>query len=220
MVSIDKDARRRAYPGHYRRSPIPFSGRTALPPPIQSEKPFSEVLSTRRSGEYFRSLSDQQLANFLAATAGIRQLNSKDPNCQRRYVASMGALHPAHIILYRPKSGWFVYVAEENLLGKLSPDESAARELLDIAAEVDPQLSSTLVVLLSDLNLAENYYEHCVPLLLRDAGVLLGHASLVAGAYQLNFRILGRTGVGAAERLVPQIPFSALATGLAVLGGS
>lgn len=192
----------------------------ALPPPIGSQKPFSEVLSTRQSGEYFRTLSDQELANFLFATAGIRQFNSHDPNRQRRYVPSMGALHPGHLILRRPQSGWFVYLPEENSLGKLTANESAAKELLAIAAEVDPQLSSTLLVLLSDRNLAENYYKDCVPLLLRDAGVLLGHASLVAAAYQLNFRILGRTGTSAAERLVPEIPFLAFATGLAVLGAS
>jgi hypothetical protein len=70
----------------------------------------------------------------------------------------------------------------------------------------------------SDCDLAANYYENYLPLLFRDAGVLLGHAALVASAHGLPFRILGRTGTVTAESLVREVSFRPLATGLAVLG--
>jgi hypothetical protein len=57
-------------------------------------------------------------------------------------------------------------------------------------------------------------------LLLRDAGVLLGHAALVAASLGLGFRILGSTGTPFVECLVSGLPFRPVATGLAWVGGA
>ena len=55
--------------------------------------------------------------------------------------------------------------------------------------------------------------------MLRDGGVLFGHAALVAAALGLGFRILGSTGTPLLERLVRGLPFRPVATGLAWVGG-
>lgn len=81
-----------------------------------------------------------------------------------------------------------------------------------------PGHGGVAVCLLSDCDLADAYYENYKPLLLRDAGVLLGHAALVASAHNLAFRILGRTGTTAAEKLIRNLPFRPMATGLALVG--
>ena len=81
-----------------------------------------------------------------------------------------------------------------------------------------PGHGGIVVCLLSDCDLADAYYENYGPLLLRDAGVLLGHAALVASAHNLAFRILGRTGTSTAETLIPNLQFRPMATGLALVG--
>jgi len=78
---------------------------------------------------------------------------------------------------------------------------------------------ATLVALIGDLDLASHYYQHPLPLMLRDVGVLFGHAALVAAALGLSFRILGITGNTLVERLVMDLPFRSAAPGLAWIGG-
>jgi hypothetical protein len=141
-----------------------------------------------------------------------------DLNRQKRYVASMGALHPAHLLIYRPKMGWFVYLPEYHALGVLTVDQSSDLDLRNIVREHHSSETATILCLLSDCDLAGNYYEHYVSLLFKDAGVLLGHASLVAAAHNLAFRILGRNGTTAVNALVPGVAFKVLASGLALLG--
>jgi hypothetical protein len=130
----------------------------------------------------------------------------------------MGALHPAHVLLYRPGNGWFVYLPECHALGLLNVNVDAATKVRNIVSEHYPSESATLICLLSDCELAANYYQHYISLLLKDAGVLLGHASLVAAAHNLAFRILGRNGLHAVDALVPDLPFKSLPSGLALLG--
>lgn len=77
-----------------------------------------------------------------------------------------------------------------------------------------------LLALLADLDLAESYYRNPHQLLLRDAGVLLGHASLVAAALDLSFRILGTVGGTTVSTLIPDLGFKCSGTGLAWIGGS
>ena len=75
---------------------------------------------------------------------------------------------------------------------------------------------ATLVALLSDLDLAANYYENVSCMILRDAGVLLGHGALVAAALGISFRILGSSGNA---QILRELPFRTVASGLAWIGG-
>jgi hypothetical protein len=197
---------------------VPCQGIVNLPQPTDSVCTFTDVLKRRRSADSFPPLSDAGLSTFLHDVASLQQLDLLDGNRQRRFVPSMGALHPAHLLIYRPQKGWFVYLPEPHALGVLTVERDSAAALRDIVREHHPSETATVLCLLSDCTLAGNYYEHYISLLLKDAGVLLGHASLVAAAHNLAFRILGRNGTHAVNGLVPGLPFKVLASGLALLG--
>jgi hypothetical protein len=218
MENIESDAVRLEKPGCYRRRPVPCQEIVDLPQPTHSPLLFSEALKSRRSADSFLPLSDEGLSSFLHDVASLRQLNSSDQNRQRRYVPSMGALHPAHLLLYRPGNGWFIYLPDRHALGILKVNENIASLVRNVVREHHPSESATLLCLLSDRELAANYYQHYISLLLKDAGVLLGHAALVAAAHNLAFRILGRNGFRVVEALVPDLPFKSLPSGLALLG--
>jgi len=219
MGSIRAEPIRRSNPGSYVRKHIPVVEKLALPPPDALQFSFLKTLLGRRSGEHFPVLDVQALSGFLYYTASIQQLNADDPNRQRRFVASMGALHPAYILLFRPHEGWFVYIPEEHALGMIVANQSAAASLLALVCEHFEIEQATVLCLISDVELAANYYKNFDALLLRDSGVLLGHASLVAAGYGLSFRILGRTGTPFSEALITGIPFTPFPTGLAIVGG-
>jgi hypothetical protein len=218
MENIESETIRLETPGCYQRRPVPCQGVVELPQPSDSPFLFSEVLKRRRSADTFLPLSEEGLSNFLHDVASLQKLNLLDGNRQRRYVASMGALHPAHLLLYRPRKGWFTYLPERHALGVLAVNRDSSTAVCDVVREHHPSGTSTVLCLLSDCELAGNYYEHYVSLLLKDAGILLWHASLVAAAHNLAFRILGRNGAKAANALVPSLPFKSLASGLALLG--
>lgn len=218
MESIKQDTERVKNSGPYLRQPLPCYDVVDLPEPTPSLVGFRQVLRSRRSADFFCAVSDPDLSSFLYDVAVIQDVDLVDGNRQRRPVASMGGLHPAHVLIYRPAMGWFTYLAESHALGALNVDSASAAAIIGVAREHHPSDTASLLCLLSDCDLAANYYEHYVPLLLRDAGVLLGHASLVAAAHNLAFRILGRTGARALETLVPNLRFKPLASGLALLG--
>jgi hypothetical protein len=218
MENTERETLRLEKPGCYRRRSLPYQGIVELPQPTESPFVFSEVLKRRRSGDVFPPLQDAGLSNFLHEVASLQQLGVSDVNRQRRYVASMGALHPAHLLIYRPQKGWFVYLPEHHALGVMTVNHDSAAAVRNMVREHHPSETATLLCLLSDCDLVGNYYEHYVSLLFKDAGVLLGHASLVAAAHNLAFRILGRNGTTAVEGLVPSLPFKTLASGLALLG--
>jgi hypothetical protein len=87
------------------------------------------------------------------------------------------------------------------------------------ARQYFPAENATLIVLIADVDLANHYYLNPRSLILREAGVLLGHAALVAAALGLGFRILGGTGTPLVEKLIPELAFTPAATGLAWIGG-
>ena len=218
MENIEDETIRLEKPGSYTRRAVPCLGIVELPQPSVSQFLFSEVLTRRRSADAFLPLSDEGLSNFLHDVASLQQVDLSDNNRQRRYVASMGALHPAHLLLYRPRKGWFAYLPERHALGVLAVDQDSANAVRDIVRDHHPSETATVLCLLSDSDLVGNYYQHYHSLLFKDAGVLLGHASLVAAAHNLAFRILGRNGIKAVNALVPGLPFRSLASGLALLG--
>lgn len=213
-----KDAIRRPQPGKYERQSLPILSSIQLPTPHMSDCSFATALEKRFSAESFGWPSNEELSDFLNNVSGIRFVDRDDRNRQKRCVASMGALHPAHFLVYRPMAGWQVYIPDEHSLGQLSVNETNSKQLLDLVEEHLPGHRAAVICLLSDCDLAENYYENYAPLLFRDAGVLMGHAALVASAHGLPFRILGRTGTDTAESLVRGVSFRPLATGLALLG--
>jgi hypothetical protein len=213
-----EDAIRRGQPGDYRRLSLPILSSIALPVAHSATCTFATALNRRVSGDSFGSPTNEELSDFLNDVFGVRFIDQKDRNRQKRCVASMGALHPTHCLLHRRGNGWHVYLAEEHSLGQLLVDEANSDRLLGLVDEHLQAQQAVVICLLSDCDLAANYYENYVPLLFRDAGVLLGHAGLVAAAHGLSFRILGRTGTAVAESLVKGLSFRALATGLALLG--
>lgn len=213
-----KDAIRRAQPGKYERQSLPILSSITLPTPHKSDCSFATALEKRVSAESFGSPTNEELSDFLNDVSGIRFVDRDERNRQKRCVASMGALHPAHLLVYRPMAGWQVHIPDEHSLGQLSVNKANSKRLLDLVDEHLPGHQAAVICLLSDCDLAENYYEHYAPLLFRDAGVLMGHAALVASAHGLPFRILGRTGTDIAESLIRGVRVRLLATGLALLG--
>ncbi|MEP7354183.1 MAG: hypothetical protein ABI824_13210, partial [Acidobacteriota bacterium] len=178
------------------------------------------ALANRRSAEKFTPISTGELATWLHYATSVQAVNSEDPNRQRRYVASFGALHPAHIVVGSPNGTWNAYVPERHALGDLHVDPVTATALRAKAQQCFQTDDATLVALIGDFDLAAHYYLNPLSLMLRDAGVLFGHAALVASALGLGFRILGSTGSPLVERLVMDLPFRPVATGLAWIGGS
>jgi len=158
------------------------------------------------------------LATWLYYTGSVQSVHAVDSNRQRRFVGSFGALHPAHILLGTPHSEWYAYLSEEHALGRLNVNADAAGELRRRAMQLFNAPEAILVALLSDEDLVANYYGNGSTLVLRDAGVLLGHAALVAAAIGIAFRILGFTGSTPLEQLVCDLPFRSKASGLAFVG--
>lgn len=113
-----EDAIRRGEPGKYRRLSLPILLSTPLPAAHPATCTFAAALNRRVSGDVFSSPTNQELSDFLNDLFGIRFIDGNDRNRQKRRVASMGALHPAHCLLYRRDNGWRVYVPEEHSLGQ------------------------------------------------------------------------------------------------------
>jgi hypothetical protein len=219
MASIEDEPVRIETPGPYIRSQLPVLCESLLPPPLELRGSFIAALSRRRSAEVFTPISSDSLATWLHYTTSVQAVNAADANRQRQYVASFGALHSTHILLGSPNGSWNVYVPERHALGDLQIDPLVAAELRAKAQQYFHAPDATLVALMSDSDLAAHYYLNPSSLMLRDAGVLFGHAALVAAALGLGFRILGGTGTPFVERLVQELAFKPAATGLAWIGG-
>src|SRR4051794_21704144 len=122
MGSIEDEPIRVEDPGPYTRSPLPVLQETPLPPPSELRCSFITALAQRRSAEVFTPISTHELATWLHYTALVQAVNAEDSNRQRRYVASFGALHPAHILLGSPNGSWNAYLPGRRALGNLQVD--------------------------------------------------------------------------------------------------
>lgn len=218
MANSDDNPIRLATPGDYRRAPLPTKDVIVLPSPRYLSTSFVQVLAARRSAKTLGPVTISDLGDWLFFTASTQTINLEDSNRQRRFVASFGALHPAHILLGFPDGLWFAYCPLKHCVGLLSIDERVSEQLRSKARLHCDCPDATLVALLADYDLVCNYYEHAHGLLLKDAGVLLGHAQIVAAALGLGFRILGSTGAPELEQLVSGLTFRTVATGLAWIG--
>lgn len=220
MTSISEDPVRLDKARPYKRAALPIVREVPLPSTLQVTCSFELALRRRRSAELFGPVTAREIGTWLRFTAGLQATNLDDSNRQRRFVGSFGALHPAHIFIGTPTNVWSVYLPGRHALGVLEIDQRAASLVRNNAEECHPGRGAALIALLADLDLAESYYDNPLPLLLRDGGVLLGHASLVAAAIDLTFRILGTVGGKLVNSLVPGIAFRSVGTGLAWLGGA
>lgn len=219
MVSTEREPRRLdpQTPGQRRALPVTGMIRLAEASPI--DLPFEVVLRRRRSAERFPIATFSDLATWLYYVGAVQAVQASDSNRQRRFVGSFGGLHPAHILLGMPDHKWYTYLPRDHSLGELRVAAEAARELRNKAMKFYLAENATIMGLLCDLEFVATYYENASELIQRDAGVLLGHAALVASSIGLPFRILGTTGSRQLEELVLDLPFRAASVGLALVGG-
>jgi hypothetical protein len=218
MESFEDNPAKLRVPGSYIRSELPVTKIINLPAPKWPTVDIGQVLKLRRSDEVFHPITLQDLANWLFFCFGTQTISFDDPNRQRRFVASFGALHPHHVLLGFPDGLWIKYISERHCAGVLNVESQASEQLRSKARLHYDCPDATLVALVADYDLACNYYGHPGGLLLRDAGVLLGHAQLVAAGFGIAFRILGASGAPESVNLVGSLPFKPVATGLAWIG--
>src|SRR6266481_2030174 len=117
MESTEVEPTRREAPGPYRRPQLLLLREAPLPPPSHLRGSFLAALGERRSAEVFTPIAVHDLSTWLYYTASIQAVNAQDPNRQRRFVASFGALHPTHIVLGQPDDTWTAYVPASHVLG-------------------------------------------------------------------------------------------------------
>jgi len=219
MANIDTDPVRLEPTAPSRRLGLPVAQKIRLNRASPISCRFDEVLLRRRSAEHFSAATFDDLSTWLYYVASIQSVQACDLNRQRRFVGSFGALHPAHILLGKPDHTWFTYLPGEHSIGQLRVAADAAAELRTKAMQFYRGERATIVALLCDADLVATYYRNASALVLRDAGVLLGHAALIASAVGIAFRILGTTGSNILERLICDLPFTPVSVGLALVGG-
>jgi len=126
MASIREDSVRLDETRPYKRSALPVLREVLLPSPLLVSCSFELALGRRRSAELFGPITAPQMGTWLKFTAGLQATNVDDPNRQRRFVGSFGALHPAHILIGTPTNVWSVYLPGYHALGVLEVDHHAA----------------------------------------------------------------------------------------------
>ena len=113
------------------RRPLPITRKIPLPKPSPIPTSFLLALAERRSTEQFVPIPLNDLATWLYYCASVQSVHSDDPNRQQRFVASIGALHPAHIILGDSNGKWSTYLSKEHALGGLVVDPDAALQVVE-----------------------------------------------------------------------------------------
>jgi hypothetical protein len=191
-----------------------------LPPPRGIDRSFLSVLSHRRSATVFSEVSVHDISSWLYFSASCQEIGSPDTNRKRGFASSFGGLQSTHLLLGMSNGTWSLYLPSSHSLAPLENVQEAARDLRAHVMEIFEAPTACIVALVSDTDLAENYYQHPISLQLREAGVLLGHGALVAAALGLQFRILGALGHPWSNRMLGNVDVTLRATGLALLGGS
>ena len=217
MASIEEPIRISSPQRHTCRWPL-FINLTKLPPPRGVDRSVLSVLASRRSAKTFGPLSCEDLSSWLYFTASSQDRNHEDENRNRGFAPSFGALQSTRVLVGTPENSWSLYLPDQHCLAQLD-NVAAGRKLRSLAMDLFEAPASCILALVSDSDLASNYYEHPESLQLREAGVLLGHGALVAEAWGLRFRILGSLGSPWSNELLANIPVKLTATGLALLGG-
>ncbi|KFX12322.1 MULTISPECIES: dehydrogenase [Pectobacterium] len=192
-----------------------------LPAPTEqiSLLPFDAVIERRRTRRQFGLVNISTLSHWLWLT-GREQAQGHSRygfSLNKRPVSSAGAIHPIHIILSLPdKDGWYLYLPDQHALAKLEqkniPRASIRAELLPV---IDVQEGIT-IRLVAEPGKTSAKYENAASLVWRDAGVLIGHMSLVAEALACNFCPLGITGHEWCQN--SELQDSLAGVGLAIIG--
>jgi hypothetical protein len=220
MTIIDDEPIRRATPLKYERPRLPMIRTMELPAPKYLPGTLMSAVRGRRSGYEFVPPSLTELSTWLYFSAAVQSSNSEDRNRQLTYSASFGALHPEHIIIRQPTGEWFFYLANEHKFGAIQVANDASASAWSNVQQFYRAPRAALIALVSDRDLTEAYYQNSMSLILRNAGVLLGHGAIVAAGLGLPFRILGGTGAPWIYDIFKTWPFTPVACGLAFLGGA
>ncbi|BCM91825.1 hypothetical protein IAD21_03702 [Abditibacteriota bacterium] len=180
--------------------PIVWSiGKTIeLPTPKNLPKQdLNEIISSRRTRRTFEPLSLQELSNMLWCSAKC-QKEAESPfgfALEWRPVPSGGAIHPIHIAVLVPdESLIWLYNPRTHCLSEIQQSQEIVNGLRDhVATLLSPQMATVLLFVAEPGKTLAKYADGC-SLIWRDAGVLLGHLSIVTEAMNLNYCPLGITG--------------------------
>ncbi len=167
--------------------------------------PIEETIMRRRSARSFGEISLTQLSRFLWSVSKTKEIRPRGigGSWERRSFPSAGGCHAIEILVARPTGQAPEFARYEPISHSLStlPESELVRQLRsDVAKVLDPQ-QGTVLMFAGDTEKVGSHYEHGESLLWRDAGVLLGGASIVAEALELSFCPLGLTG----QRSIPGI---------------
>ncbi|NHC06402.1 nitroreductase family protein [Azonexus fungiphilus] len=185
-------------PQHY--TPINWQVGEAhyLPIPEQLIKaPFGEVISARRTRRSFGPISANDLGALLWASCRVEREGHHELgfSLTLRPVPSAGAIHPIHVIANGPAdANWWLYNPSEHRLEQLVEVDPALADVRSMLENIVPPRDATILLFAAEPGKTFAKYAEACSLLWRDAGVLIGHLSLVAEALGLSFCPLGVTG--------------------------
>ena len=170
------------------------------------DRPFSEVLATRRTVRDLDALGWEALGPWLHATHRVQQTREAELGfaLTRRPSPSAGAIHPIHLAIAEPGADrWARYDAFSHELVHFESNVSPA-EVHEAMQPLVETCSATLVLLVAEIGKTAAKYEDYASLIWRDAGALLATMGLSAHGQGLGFCPLGATGSPWAERLLEQ----------------
>lgn len=169
-----------------------------LPVPEQLiKRPFGEVAATRRSRRTFGPISTEDLGALLWMSCRVAQKGHQELGfpLTLRPVTSAGAIHPIHVLVNGPTDQkWWLYNANEHRLECLEKINPRLADVRCILEEILPPGDATILLFVAEPGKTFAKYANACSLIWRDAGVLIGHLSLVAEALGLSFCPLGITG--------------------------
>ncbi len=180
----------------------------ALPMPTDNlGPPMFEALGQRRSVRQSLPLDLGALGALLWHSQ--RRLESAPSplgfEIERRPAPSGGAIHPVHVLVFRPQIGvWGRYDCVRHGLRGLGVQAPALDGLVDQARSLVADSSATLLWFVAEPGKTGAKYEHPQSVVWRDAGVLQGFIVAVAAGLGLGTCLLGITGHAWAERLADQ----------------
>ncbi len=177
-------------------------------PTEMNEIDFFSVLLERKTRRDFSHLTLNYLSSLLWYSAHIKKnsLEKDQVPWQHRPVASAGGCHPIDIVIFRPcKKGWLSYIYDPyaHCICSLSISESLIELFLMEIDSVVPLQQATLFWFVAQAGKTLSKYENGDSLVWRDAGVLLGHLTLVAEALGLSCCPVGITGDAELDEILP-----------------
>jgi len=155
-----------------------------------------KVISTRRTRRTFAPLDQAHLAAFLwlSCRTIARGTNRLGFSITQRPYPSSGAIHPIHLLISDNKGGFRRYDPDRHALTTLESKNGSFIGIWQSISQVLEPERSTALVLAAEPAKIYTKYKFGNSLIWRDAGVLIGHMSLVSTGLNLNFCPLGITG--------------------------